>query len=91
MDDFFKMDVFFIVSTIAVVIVTALIAFILVSVLRILRHVEDLSATVSEEAKLVRADVADLRASVRSEGLKARHIGRFAKIFTSLFSDRKSK
>ena len=91
MEDFFKMDVFFVVSTIAVLVVTTLVAFILISILRILRHVEDISETVSEEMLLVRADVADLRSSVRTEGFKVRHISRFASIFTSMFTDRKKK
>lgn len=91
MNDFFKMDVFFVVSTIAVLVVTTLIAFILISVLRILKRVENISETVSEEIGLMRADVADLRNKVRTEGFKIRHMTRFASIFSSLFTGGKKK
>jgi hypothetical protein len=78
MDDFLKMDVFFVVSTVAVLVVTALLAFVLVRVLRILGRVEQISEVVSEEAQLVRKDVADLRENVRTEGFKLKHLANFA-------------
>ncbi len=77
MDEFLKMDIFFVVATGAVILVTLLVVFILVLVARILRNVDRISETVSEEVTLLRTDVADLRGHVRNEGVKARHFLRF--------------
>lgn len=91
MNDFLKMDVFFVVSTIAVVVVTVLLAFALVRVLRILRTVEEISETVSDEAVLVRADVAELRQSVKQEGFKFVQLAKFARTTAERFMGRKKK
>ena len=50
MDDFIKMDVFFFVSTAAVVVLTALASMALIRVNRILRTLEALAHTASDEA-----------------------------------------
>ena len=91
MNDFLKMDVFFVVSTIAVIVITGLLAYALVRVLRILRNVEHISETVSEEAVLVRADVAEMRQNVKQEGFKIAHLSRFARATAERFMGRKKK
>ncbi len=86
MSDFLKMDVFFFVSTIAVAIVTLLIVLIMIRVFRILGHVEEISKIVSEEGNLVRGDIAELRASIKTEGFKlSTTIGSFGKIIQRIF------
>ncbi len=88
MDEFLKMDIFFFVATAAVVIVAAFVALALYRIVRILRNVEKISAIVEEEGELMRADIADLRSSVKREGFKLRSLGRF---FTSIFGRVKSR
>lgn len=65
-----KMDVFFVVATIAVAVVTMLFAILLMYAIRILRTFERLMRSVEDEAALVRADISDVRQKVRAEGLK---------------------
>jgi len=77
MDEFLKMDIFFVVATIALAIVAVLLIVALLSVLRILRYVEKISETVSDEAQLMRSDISDLRSSVREEGFKLKHLSKF--------------
>ena len=65
MNDFIKMDIFFAVTTIESVLITALLAFAIWRVLRILEHVERLfSKAAGEEAERMRADVAYARGRV---------------------------
>jgi F0F1-type ATP synthase membrane subunit b/b' len=66
MDEFLKMDVFFFVTTIAVVLVTVLFAFALWKLLRILKRIEHISEEASKEADALRADLAAMRAEIRS-------------------------
>jgi len=77
MNDFLKMDIFFVVTTLAVVLVTTLIALVLIRIIRILSNVEDISKMVEEEGKLLRSDIADARANVRAEGFKVKHVAQF--------------
>lgn len=79
MDDFLKMDIFFVVATIGIVVLTGLTAYALFLVVRILRNVERLSETVSDEALLIKADIDEMRTQVRAEGFKWVHIARFAR------------
>ncbi|MFA7309801.1 MAG: hypothetical protein WC050_02745 [Candidatus Paceibacterota bacterium] len=91
MNDFLKMDVFFVVSTLVVVVVGIFLTIVLIRVFRILGYVEELSKTVSDEAKDVRADVVELRAHIRREGFKLRHVGRFAKSLIQRATVRKKR
>ena len=70
MNDFLKMDIFFAVSTLAVIVLTVLLSVVILRVLRILGKVESLTAMVSEEGEQLRADIASVREHVREEGLR---------------------
>ncbi|MDB5189088.1 MAG: hypothetical protein JWL82_45 [Parcubacteria group bacterium] len=74
MSEFLKMDIFFVVTTVAVVVMTILLALCLIRVLRILKNIEDISVLVEEEGQKFREDIADVRKSVREEGLRAKHL-----------------
>jgi hypothetical protein len=91
MNDFLRMDIFFVVSTIAVVVIAGLVAYALIRILRILRTVERISETVSDEAVLIRSDVSELRRSVKSEGFKLLHLARFGRKMAERFMGRKKK
>ncbi|MDO8575818.1 MAG: hypothetical protein Q7R90_00715 [bacterium] len=84
MNDFLKMDIFFIVTTLVVVMLGTVVTLILFRVWRILGHVEDISRDISEESALLRNDVAQMRARIKTEGFKFAHI-------MSLFSSRVSR
>ena len=61
MDSFLKMDIFFFVATIELVVLGALLAFVLWKLLRILRYVEHIAEVAGKEADHLREDAAYLR------------------------------
>lgn len=80
MDEFLKMDIFFVVTTVCVVVMTVLLAFVLIRVLRILKNIESISLMVEEEGEKFREDIAQVRAKVKEEGLRVSHMFDFLKI-----------
>lgn len=85
MSDFTQMHVFFIITTVAVVIVTVLVAAALYYIVRILRTVDKFSQTALDEAILMRGDIAELRQSVRAEGMKWKSFSKFGRQFAERF------
>ena len=81
MNDFLKMDIFFVVTTLVVLMLGIVVTLILFRVWRILGYVEEISRDLSEESALLRNDVAEMRARIKKEGFKFAHIG-------SLFASR---
>ncbi len=79
MSDFAKMDIFFVVTTIAVIVVAGLLAYALFKIIKILRNVEHVSQIVSDEGDLVREDIAQMRSSIMREGFKLTHLASFAR------------
>lgn len=73
MNDFLKMDIFFVVTTVAVLVISILLIFALFRVLRILKNVEDISMLVEEEGQKLREDIAHVRESVMEEGVRMKH------------------
>ena len=65
MSDFLKMDIFFVVATIATVLIAALIIVLLIHVVRLLQTLNRISEEVEEEAKAIREDIQDARGRVR--------------------------
>lgn len=74
MDDFLKMDIFFVVVTLVVAVVGVLIAFALLTFLRILRTLERIAKDVEGEAKAIITDIDGVRKKVGVEGFKAAHL-----------------
>lgn len=74
MNDFLKMDIFFVVTTLAVIVATVLLVAVLIRVLRILKNVEDISVMVEEEGQNLRNDIAEVRTRVKEEGLRFSHM-----------------
>ncbi len=66
MSEFIQMNVFFLVTTVAVVFLTGLAGYILWRVARILRSVDHISEQVSLESDIVRTDIASVRADIRA-------------------------
>lgn len=65
MNEFLKMDIFFFMTTVAVVLFTLLGAVVLWRVLRVLTHIEHISEQVSLETDTIRGDLALVRSDIR--------------------------
>lgn len=65
MNEFLKMDIFFFVTTGAVVLLTGAVLFMLWRIAQILKHLEHISEQVSLESDTLRADLAEMRSDVR--------------------------
>lgn len=65
MSDFLKMDIFFVVATVATVLVAALIIVALVHVVKLLQTLNRIGEEVEEEAKALREDIEEARSHVR--------------------------
>jgi len=87
MDTLIHADVFFFVTTIAVVVVGAAFTVALIYLVKILSDIRKISAHVNEETILFRKDLGDLRTEVRADGFKIKY---FIDFFTGLFGRKKS-
>lgn len=68
MNEFLKMDVFFVVATIGFVILAVLLCIALVYVIRLLRTLDEIAHTVEDEALALREDLDEARASIKRGG-----------------------
>ncbi|MDO8521499.1 MAG: hypothetical protein Q7S52_05285 [bacterium] len=87
MDNFFKMDIFFVVTTVAVFLGGVLCVIALLYVIKILKSIDHVAQNVSEESDEMRGDLAILRKKIREEGMKLKH---FSEFFTGLIGRKKS-
>ena len=83
MDDFLKMDVFFLVTTTVVILLAIFILVALYYLIRILKSVDHVAHNISEESDNVRDDVTILRAKIREEGMRFQHFLEFFAGFAS--------
>ncbi|HUX80864.1 MAG TPA: hypothetical protein VMV38_00900, partial [Candidatus Paceibacterota bacterium] len=65
MNEFLKMDIFFFVTTIAVLVLAFLSAFVLWRLQRILKNVEHISEQVAHESDDIRKDISEMRSDIR--------------------------
>ncbi|OGZ05209.1 MAG: hypothetical protein A2845_02720 [Candidatus Lloydbacteria bacterium RIFCSPHIGHO2_01_FULL_49_22] len=86
MDDFFKMDVFFVATTGVVIALGVLLIVALFYVIRILKSFDEVMKNVTLESNDIRDDIRILRARVREEGMKVKHVSDF---FASVVSRNK--
>ena len=77
MDDFLKMDIFFVVTSVSAVIITVLLALVLIRVLRILKNVQDISEMLEDEGRKIREDITRVREGIIEEGFKLKHLMKF--------------
>jgi hypothetical protein len=81
MNDLLKQDIFFFVATIAVVILSILLAILVIYIIRISRKVNYIADKAKQETDLLSTELTELRRNIRSSGLKLKHfIGFFGKI-----------
>ena len=86
MEDLIHADVFFFVTTIFIVVITAVILVASVYIIGILRDLREISAKAKIESEQILDDVKNLRENVKREGANLKHISRF---FAALFKKRK--
>lgn len=65
MDEFLKMDIFFLVATISVVVFVIFATFVLWRLQRVLKNIEYISKQVALESDTVREDLAEMRSDIR--------------------------
>ena len=70
MTDFLKMDIFFVVTTIVVVLIGALVIVVLVQVVRFLKTVNRIGEQVEEETAALREDIGEARSRIKQEGFR---------------------
>ncbi len=71
MDSFLKMDIFFAVTTVAVVVISVLLAMVLIRLLKVLKTVDEVTEIVHEESEQIRDDIREVRATVKAQTLRA--------------------
>ena len=92
MDPFLKMDVFFVVTTLAVLVLTVLVCLVLYRLWQFIGTLNQIAGQVADETKVIREDIADLRRTVKSEGNKwIGGIGAIRTIVEGLLTRKKSR
>lgn len=79
MDEFLKMDIFFFVTTVAVVLLAFFFAYVLWRLGRVLKHIEHISEQAARESDSIRADLAEMRNDVRRGTGRIKAFFRFLK------------
>jgi hypothetical protein len=74
MDTLIHADIFFFVTTIAVIVVGAALTVALISLVKVLSDVKKITEEVRDETALFREDLRNLRDDARREGFKLKHI-----------------
>lgn len=70
-------DIFFFITTIAVILVTLFIAIILFYAVKVARKVDSIAETIDKESKNVAQDIETLRTRVKEEGMKVSGFSKF--------------
>ncbi|MCL5435949.1 MAG: hypothetical protein M1275_02615 [Patescibacteria group bacterium] len=91
MDSFIHADIFFFITSIAVVLVTALLVIALVYLVRILRDAKSVTGKVKEETELISEDINELRTKTKKEGVKFKNFLDFFSGFSGHKSSRRRK
>jgi len=83
MDSIVKAEIFFFITSIAVIVLSVGAAAVLVYAIRVLRDVDHVAKLVRDESDLIAKDVSQLRESAEKEGVK---ISRLARLFRKYFN-----
>ncbi len=76
-NDFLKQDIFFFVTTIAVIILTLLVSILIIYFIKISRDVKYLLTKARTGADIIADDMSDLRDNIKAEGFKLKYLFRF--------------
>ena len=77
MDSMARADIFFFVTTIVTMLLGIAFIVLLIFLIKIARNAEHIAKAVRKESDEIIADLDTMRASMRTEGFKVRHIARF--------------
>ena len=77
MSEVLQANIFFYITSVAVVIVTILLAVVLVYVLMIVRNVKDISDRLREGSKLIEGDIKAMRERIGGVGVKLQNVADF--------------
>lgn len=77
MDDFLKQDIFFFVTTVAVLVIMFLLGVLLLYVIRVVRTANYIMDKVKVETDIISKELGELRQSIRKEGVRLRHFAKF--------------
>jgi heme exporter protein D len=77
METFLKADIFFVITAVAVVVLSVLVGVAVVYLIRILKNVREISDTAKREADLLAADIDDLRTGVKTKGNRLKSLFKF--------------
>ena len=88
MNDFLKQDIFFFVTTIAVVILTILLAILIAYLIKISNDVRYITTKAKSQADLISEDISNLRTDVKEHGAKLKY---FASFFSNLMKKSNKK
>ncbi len=86
MNEFAKMDIFFVITSLAVVLLGILLAVLAVYLIKISRDVKYITQRAKSEADLISQDLSDLRQNVKDKGAKLKF---FANFFNNLSKKKK--
>lgn len=82
MENIIQADIFFFITSIAVIVFTICLAIVMFYVVRILKDMKHISKTMSQESDKLLNDIDSLRETVKAEGIKVMTIADF---FLNLF------
>lgn len=88
MESIIKADIFFFITSMAIVIFTIGMIIAMVYIIRILNDMKRISKTILKESDKFAGDMDSLRETIKSEGAKAKTIANF---FLKLFARRRKK
>lgn len=77
-----KSDIFFFVTTIAVVVLTLILSIIMIYLISILRYLKSISQIAKDQAEVISDDIDDLRGTIKTKGASLASIFDFLGSFT---------
>lgn len=84
MTEFAKMDIFFFITSVAVVLLTVLLAVLVIYIIKISNDIKYISGKAKNEADFIAQDLSELRQNIKDKGAKM-------KFFYNFFSNLKNK
>jgi len=91
METLFKADIFFFITSIAIVVIGMFLIVFFIYIIRILRDVKTIVHRAKRESELIAEDIAEFRTTLRQEGTKLKHIMNFLKKIGGRTSKNKKK
>ena len=77
MNDFYQMHVFFFVTTLAVILMTLVLAVAAIYVIKILKDIKYISQKAKTEADIISGELSELRQNVKEQGTKLKYFSSF--------------